>query len=69
MTAQELIAFLQTLPSDTPVVLSRDAEGNGYSPLACAQPAHYQPETTWRGDLADEDEGLPHNAAVLWPVG
>ena len=64
MTAQELIAFLQTLPSDTPVVLSRDAEGNGYSPLACAQP-----ETTWRGDLAAEDEGLPHNAAVLWPVG
>lgn len=33
VTAQRFIAYLQTLPPDTPIVLSRDSEGNGYSVL------------------------------------
>lgn len=34
MTVAELIDQLSALPADALVVLSRDAEGNGYSPLA-----------------------------------
>lgn len=33
VTAARFIAYLQTLPANTPVVMSRDEEGNGYSVL------------------------------------
>ena len=33
VTAKRFIAYLQTLPPDTPIVLSQDSEGNGYSTL------------------------------------
>ena len=34
MTITELIAVLETLPPDRQVILSTDAEGNGYSRLS-----------------------------------
>lgn len=33
VTAARFIAYLKTLPPSTPVVLSRDEEGNGFSVL------------------------------------
>jgi hypothetical protein len=33
VTAKRFIAYLKTLPPDTPIVLSQDSEGNGYSTL------------------------------------
>jgi len=33
VTAKRFITYLKTLPPDTPIVLSRDSEGNGYSAL------------------------------------
>lgn len=33
VTAGRFIKYLQTLPPDTPIVLSQDSEGNGYSAL------------------------------------
>lgn len=33
VTAKRFIAYLKTLPPDTPIVLSRDSEGNGFSTL------------------------------------
>ena len=34
------------------VVLQKDSEGNGYSPLAGADPeAVYIPDSTWSGDV------------------
>ena len=33
VTAARFIDFLKTLPPDTPLVLSRDSEGNGFSTL------------------------------------
>lgn len=50
------------------VVLSRDAEGNGYSPLYAQEEAIYTPDTAWSGDataLGPEDKP---NAVVLIPT-
>lgn len=65
MKVCELIDALQALPPDHEVILSKDAEGNRYSPLAHLAAVHYQAQTTWRGDLIDEAEP---NAVALWPV-
>lgn len=49
ITNSRLIDFLRTLPPDQIVVLAKDGEGNGFSPLADMEVAPYEPETTWSG--------------------
>lgn len=84
MKVSELIAELSALPPDAEVILQKDAEGNGYSPLhAVDGAAIYVPESTWSGDVystdwtaedadmdADEWAGLLKNprCVVLAPV-
>lgn len=56
-TAADLIEVLQRVPGDTLVVMSRDAEGNGYSPWAAYTDRYrYEAETTWSGEIRDPDE-------------
>ena len=56
MTVAELIEKLQKLPPDSQVILQKDAEGNGYSPLyAVDGDAIYRPETTWYGSVFSTD--------------
>ncbi len=50
-TVGDLIDYLATQPRDRKVVMSKDAEGNGFSPLADADEAMYLPVTTWMGDV------------------
>jgi len=51
-TVKELIEALSALPPDAQVILQKDGEGNGYSPLAGVDgDAVYVPETTWHGDV------------------
>jgi hypothetical protein len=67
MKVHELIALLSALDPESPVILQKDAEGNGYSPLSGLQAASYVPETTWSGEVVDSaTEGQP--CVVLWPV-
>jgi hypothetical protein len=54
MTVGELLALLEGFEHDRVVVMSRDAEGNGYSPLYGAWAGKYQAETTWSGDVGLE---------------
>lgn len=50
MKVKELIEKLSKAEPEAEVVLQKDAEGNGYSPLADADlNAVYVPETTWHG--------------------
>lgn len=55
MKIKELIKMLQEIENqDALVVVSRDAEGNSFSPLA--EPTYeenwkYFPETTWSGEM------------------
>lgn len=66
-TVAELIAFLQRCDPTARVVLSKDAEGNSYSPLSVAATTYYIAETSARGEIHDEaiDE-MP--AVALWPI-
>ncbi|MFJ4785095.1 hypothetical protein [Streptomyces sp. NPDC088794] len=85
MTLAELRAQLDALnlPDDTLVVLAKDAEGNGHSPLVEAEHAMYLADTTWSGErymteeqrLAETEpdeyseapDGSVH-AVFLWPT-
>ena len=52
MTVAELIEALAKLPPTLEVILQKDAEGNGYSPLeAVDAEAIYQPDSTYSGDV------------------
>ena len=56
MTVKELKEAIVNLPDEMEVVLQKDAEGNGYSPLSGADPdAVYLSETTSYGDVYSMD--------------
>lgn len=57
-TAGELMDYLATQPRDRKIVLSKDAEGNGYSPLADAGESMYAAESTWSGHCYITPEAL-----------
>jgi hypothetical protein len=84
MTIKDLKEAIQDLPDDMLVILQKDAEGNGYSPLAGADSdAVYIADSTWSGDVydlswtadeadMDEDEWeemkQKEKALILYPV-
>lgn len=54
MTVAELIELLKTVEQDRIVVMSKDSEGNGYSPLSGIFTAAYGAESTWSGEIGLE---------------
>ncbi len=58
LTVKDLRDLLDGLPDDMLVVLSKDAEGNGYSPLEEAEQAMYLPESSWAGERYPTPEEL-----------
>jgi hypothetical protein len=53
------------------IVLSKDAEGNNFSPLAEASFAVYHPESTYSGEIYEGEPVREENdvkCLVLWPV-
>lgn len=54
MTVEELRRALQAFPDDALVVLAKDAEGNGYSPLANTWQGFYEADSTWFGSAYDD---------------
>lgn len=50
-TVGDLLDYLATQPRDRKVVLRKDAEGNGHSPLAEAWEAVYEPDSTYSGEV------------------
>ena len=56
MTVGDLIAVLSELPPDTLVVMSRDEEGNGFSPLYEVSPCVYVPNQWNDGSFATSGE-------------
>jgi len=78
-TVKELIETLSELPEDSVVILQKDSEGNGYSPLAGLEAAKYIPGTTCNGEvpcnediesgeLEEEDVAKMLDCVVLWPT-
>jgi hypothetical protein len=79
MTVAELIAQLNAYPSDTKIVLSKDAEGNSFSPLADLEDGRYFTDTTWSGEFVAEESWSEYvddydeerefiKAICLWPI-
>lgn len=82
MTVKELIEALQAQDQNRIVIVAKDAEGNGYSPLHGMWSGAYRADSTYSGDaglesLTDDDrrqgygegdvvEGEP--ALILTPV-
>lgn len=66
MTNKELITFLEKLPPDCEIVLSKDAEGNRFSPLAEIEKANCTPLSSWEVEIVDEEDGKP--CIIFWPV-
>lgn len=56
-TVGDLRELLAALPAGTLVVLAKDAEGNGYSPLADADVTRYVADSAWSGELVRADDG------------
>lgn len=51
MTVGELRKNLESLPDDTEIILQKDSEGNGYSPMYCCEEGWYVPESTYSGEF------------------
>ncbi len=63
MTVTELIEQLKEMDGERQVILQRDSEGNGHSPLSECWTGTYVPETTWSGEahlevLTDGDRAV-----------
>lgn len=56
MTVKQLIAKLSLLPPGAPVIMQKDGEGNGYSPLSSLGAGVYRPDSTWSGERVDGEE-------------
>lgn len=54
MTVKELIEKLQKEDPDRVVIVQRDIEGNGYSPLTDWWTGAYRAETSWYGEAGLE---------------
>lgn len=55
LTVKKLIKQLQAIEDqDRVVVMSKDGEGNGYSPLADFYEAAYLADSTWSGEVGIE---------------
>lgn len=82
-TLRAQLAELDHLPGDTIVVLAKDGEGNGFSPLAEVEDAMYDADSTYSGErymtdaaytaLDDPDDysQAPESAVpavFLWPT-
>lgn len=64
MNVKELMVWLAQCDPESEVILQKDGEGNGYSPIAGADSmAVYVPDTTWSGTVysrswSAEDAGM-----------
>ena len=63
-TVGDLLDYLATQPRDRKIILRKDAEGNGHSPLSDAWEAMYSADSTWSG----ETHPLPEELAE-WMAG
>lgn len=80
MRVGKLKEILNELDDSVLIVMSSDAEGNSYSPLAGWWEGIYVPDSTWSGSVYDPDDeeygeyGEPEEAedaepcVVLWPT-
>ena len=69
MTVKELRDALQGVDDDVLVVLSKDSEGNYYSPLADTSQKVYVAETTWCGEVYERGQLTPLTESLGFEEG
>jgi hypothetical protein len=69
MTVKDLITRLQALPQDFKVVVAKNSNGDGFSPLCNIELQQYKPPMKGirQGPYGTIEYG-PANAVVLWPA-
>lgn len=73
MKVKELIESFEPGDMEKEVVMSKDGEGNGFSPLADVAEGLYVADSTWSGQVFNEDEKEEagedaKDVIVLWPT-
>lgn len=69
MTVGELKSALANKADDLEVVMSKDSEGNEFSPWAEWSYGVYTPNSTWSGEFESRQRYTKTvNALCLWPV-
>ena len=68
ITVQELIKKLEKLPLQSIVVMSKDSEGNEFSPLVQIEDLYYIPENDWSGEIDYKPSDKSQKCIVLWPT-
>ena len=69
MTVKVLIKKLQKFNPDYDVILQKDSEGNGYSPLTDEiEEGYYEPETAWYGERVETTTRKSFPAIFLAPT-
>ncbi len=82
MKVKELIELLKKEDQEREVIMSKDGEGNNFSPFADISKQTYEPDSTWSGEIGldeltpylieqgftDEDPIYDEKVIVLWPV-
>lgn len=76
LTVKDLREMLEGLDDDLPVILQRDAEGNGYRLGEGGEQAYYREESSWDGEVMGYDELADWELTlvdvvpcfVIWPI-
>lgn len=55
MKVKDLLEELEDVDLEREVILQKDMEGNGYSPLESLWDGAYRPGTTWSGEVGLEE--------------
>jgi hypothetical protein len=66
LTVGDLKRIIGGLPDHLEVIVSKDAEGNSYSPMEGVYKGIYEPETKWSGDFIGDEEDP--EAIAIFPV-
>ena len=73
-TVKELIELLETLDPNYKVIMSKDSEGNGFSPVSEIGSGEWVARSKWSGEvLSKEDceengDEYEEDCIVLWPT-
>ena len=67
MTVRELIVALKMTDQKAEVVMSRDGEGNGFSPLSSISKDRYTPDPKMPWAIEPDQDG-PRKCLIFWPT-
>lgn len=70
MNVKDLKNAIENLPDDMDVIIQKDSEGNGFSPLeGWTTDVAYYPKSTWSGEIGEvDDSNEDQRCFLLWPV-